>query len=224
MRRDVGGHADGDARRAVDQQVGNAGGQDDRFDARAVVIGAFADGPLVDLGQQFAADGCEAALGVAHGRGGVAVERAEVAAAVDQRMPHGEGLGHADQGVVDGGVAVGVVIAHDVADDLGALSVAGVGGESLLPHRVEDAALHGFESVAYVGQSPAGDDGECVVEIALACGGVQGDGVGAEVVVAVVVAVRVSAGGRHGFGSVAVEEAGVVGVTVSGRGGGFAWV
>ena len=58
-----------------------------------------------------------------------------------------------------------VVVAHHVADDLGALAVLGVRGEPRLPHRVEDAALNGLQPVAYVRQRAARDDGERVVEV-----------------------------------------------------------
>ena len=46
VRRDVGGHADRDAGRAVDQQVGVAGGQDRRLLRAAVVVGLEVDGVL----------------------------------------------------------------------------------------------------------------------------------------------------------------------------------
>ena len=59
-----------------------------------------------------------------------------------------------------------MVAAHHVADDLGALAMLGVGGQVLLPHRVEDAALHRLQAVADVGQRAGGDDRERVVEIA----------------------------------------------------------
>ena len=108
----------------------------------------------------------EAALGVAHRRGAVAVERPEIARAVDQRIAQREGLRHADERFVERGVAVRVEAAHHVADHLGALAVLGVGGQALLPHRVEDAALHRLQAVADVGQRARGDDRERVVEIA----------------------------------------------------------
>ena len=59
-----------------------------------------------------------------------------------------------------------MVVAHHVADDLRALAVLGVGGEVLLPHRVEDAALHRLQAVADVGQRARGDDRQRVVEVA----------------------------------------------------------
>ena len=55
--------------------------------------------------------------------------------------------------------------AHHVADDFGALAMLDVGREVLLPHREEDAALHGLEAVADVGQGARGDDRQRVVEI-----------------------------------------------------------
>jgi hypothetical protein len=79
---------------------------------------------LSDLGQQVDRERAQLALGVAHGRGGVAVERAEVALPVDQGVAEREGLGHAHQRVVDAGVAVGVVLGHDLADHRGAFAVA----------------------------------------------------------------------------------------------------
>ena len=65
----------------------------------------------------------QARLRVAHRRRAVAVDRAEVALAVDERVAHREVLGEPDEGVVQGDVAVRVVLAHHLADDRGALAV-----------------------------------------------------------------------------------------------------
>ena len=165
VRRDVGGHADGDAGRAVDQQVRDPRRQDDRLCLGAVVVRAEVHRRLLDLAEHLVADAGEPALGVAHRRRAVAVERAEVARAVDQRIAQGERLRHADQRFVQRRVAVRVEVAHHVADDLRALAVLGVGGQVLLPHRVEDAALHRLQAVADVGQGARGDDRQRVVQI-----------------------------------------------------------
>ena len=85
-----------------------------------------------------------------------------------ERVAEGEGLREADHGVVDGGVAVGMVVAHDVADDLGGLGVLLVELEAHLLHAVEDAAVDGLEAVADVGQGAADDDRHGVVEIGAA--------------------------------------------------------
>ena len=166
VRRDVGRHADGDAGRAVDQQVRQPRRQDDRLGLGAVVVRPERNGGLLDLGEHLVADPREPALGVAHGGGAVAVERSEVARAVDQRIAQRERLRHADERFVERRVAVRVVAAHHVADDLRALPVLDVGGQVLLPHRVQDAALHRLEAVADVGQRARRDDRERVVEVA----------------------------------------------------------
>ena len=69
----------------------------------------------------------EARLGVSVGGRGVAVDRAVVALAVDERVAHREVLGEADHRVVDARVAVRVVVAEHVADDRGALAVRAAG-------------------------------------------------------------------------------------------------
>ena len=165
MRRDVGRHADGDAGAAVDDEVGDARGQDGGLEGGLVVVGGEVDGVGVDVGEHFAGDTGEAGFGVTHGGGGVAVDGAEVALAIHQQVAEAEGLGEANHGVVDGGVAVGMVVAHDVADDLGGLGVLLVELEAHLLHAVEDAAVDGLEAVADVGQSAADDDRHGVVEV-----------------------------------------------------------
>ena len=59
----------------------------------------------------------------------------------------------------------GVVVAHDVADDLGGLGVLLVELEAHLLHAVEDAAVDGLEAVADIGQGAADDDRHGVVEV-----------------------------------------------------------
>ena len=149
--RDVGGHADGDAGAAVDDEVGDAGGEDGGLEGGLVVVGDEVDGVHVDVGEHLAGEAGEAGLGVTHGGWGVAVYGAEVSLAVDHEVTEAEGLGEANHGVVDGGVAVGMVVAHDVADDLGGFGVLLVELEAHLLHAVEDAAVDGLEAVADVG-------------------------------------------------------------------------
>ena len=107
----------------------------------------------------------EAALGVAHGRRRIAVDRAEIALPVDQRQAHGEVLRHAHQRVVDRLVAVRVVFAHHVADDARRLRVFLVGRVPLLVHRVEDAPVHRLQPVAHVGQRARHDHAHGVIEV-----------------------------------------------------------
>ncbi len=60
---------------------------------------------------------------------------------------------------------MGVEVPHDVADDLGGLSVFLVELEAHLLHAVEDAAVDGLEAVTDVGQGSADDDRHGVIEV-----------------------------------------------------------
>ena len=168
MRRDVRRHADRDPRRAVDEQVREARGQDDGLAARLVVVRLEVDGVGVDVAQELGRDPAEAALRVAHRRGGVAVDVPEVALPVDERVAHRERLREPDERVVDRGVAVRVVRAHHLADDARGLLVRPVRLHPGLVHAVEHAAVHRLEPVAHVGKRARDDHAHRVVQEARA--------------------------------------------------------
>ena len=165
VRRDVGGHADGDARGAVDQQVREPRRQDGRFLVLAVVVVLEVDGVLVDVPDHFHGQRRHLGLGVPRGGGAVVAGRAEVALAQGQRVPHGPVLDQADQGIVDRRVAVRVVLAHDLAHHAGALVEGAVRAVAAVEHRVEHAAVHRLEAVAHVRQRTAHDDRHGVVQV-----------------------------------------------------------
>jgi hypothetical protein len=167
VRRDRGRHADGDALRAVGEQVREGGRKDDRLVDRAVVVGAEVDRVLVDAFEQEARDIGHARLGVAVGGGAVAVDVAKIALTVDERIARGEVLGEAHKGVVDGLVAVRMEGTHYVADHLGRLLERRRGAEAQKVHAVEDAPVHGFQAIARVRQRPVHDRRERIGEIAL---------------------------------------------------------
>jgi hypothetical protein len=167
VRRDVGRHAHSDAGRAVDQQVGEARGQDGRLLGATVVVGTEVDGVLVDVAHHLHGQRRHPALGVPHGGGRVVARRAEVALPVDQRRTQHPRLRETDHGVVDRGVAVRVVLTHHVADDARALREAAVGAVAAVVHRVEDPAVHRLEPVAHVGQRTPDDHRHRVVDVGL---------------------------------------------------------
>ena len=168
VRRDARRHADGNALGAVRKQVREIGRQYDRLLALSVIGRAEIDRVLVDAVEQELGHGGHARLRVAHGRGVVAVDVAEIALAVDEGIARGELLGQTHEGVVDRGVAVGVILAHHVADDARAFLEALVGIEAQLAHRMQEPAMHRLEPVAHVGQRARHDGRERVGEIALA--------------------------------------------------------
>ncbi len=105
-------------------------------------------------------------FGVAHRRGRIAVDRAEIALPVDQRHAHREVLRHAHQRVVDRLVAMGMILAHDVAHDHARRFAIGlVPVVAVLVHRKENAPVHGLEPVARVGQRARNDHAHGVIEI-----------------------------------------------------------
>ena len=167
VRRDRGRHADRDALRAVGEQVRKAAGQHHRLFVRAVVVGAELDAVLVDAVEQQPRDLGHARFGVAVGGGIIAVDIAEIALAVDQRIARGEILRQAHHGVVDRLVAMRMERAHHVADDFGGFLERRAGIEPQQAHAVEDAPVHRLQAVAGVRQRAVHDGRERVGEIAL---------------------------------------------------------
>ena len=165
MRRDLAGHADRDALAAVHQQIRNARRQNFGFDFAVVVIGAEIDGFLVDIVQQFSRDARQPRFGVPHGRRRIAVDGSEIPLAVHQRIAQGERLRHADQRVIHRNVAVRMVFAQHIADDVGAFPGGAIGVQPHRIHAVKDAPVHGLQAVAHVGQGAADDHAHGVIEI-----------------------------------------------------------
>ena len=136
VRRDAGGHADGDAFGAVGQQVREARGQDGGFLVAAVVVVLEIDAFFVDVADHLHGQGRHLALGVTGCGGAQVAGGTEVTLACDEGVAQRPGLHEAREGVVDGGVAVGVVVTHDLADDAGGLGERGGGAVSAVVHGV----------------------------------------------------------------------------------------
>jgi hypothetical protein len=116
------------------------------------------DGFAIDVAQQVFGQRGEPRFGVPVGRRGVAVDRAEIPLAVDQRVAEREILNHADHRVVDRAVAVGVIVLDHLADDTGGFRIRTRRQQPLVVHRVEDAAMDRFQTVADVRERAAHDD------------------------------------------------------------------
>ena len=122
-------------------------------------------GRTVEVAQKLVRDLLHAHFGVAHRRGRVAVDRAEVAVAVDERVAQREVLREADDRVVHRRVAVRVVLADHLADHAGGLDVLDVPRRAELVHREEAAPVHRLEAVAHIRQRAPNDDAHGVVEV-----------------------------------------------------------
>ena len=167
VRRDVRRHADGDARAPVYQKVGQDGGKGEGLLEGLVEVRPPLHGVLVDVRQHQLAQLVKPGLRVAHGCGPVPVHGPKVALSVHQAVPQAPVLRQAHHGVVDGAVAMGMVLTHRFSDDAGGLFIGGIVAEPQLGHRVEHPALHRLQPVAHVRQGPADDDAHRVVEVAV---------------------------------------------------------
>ena len=166
MRRDIRCHADRDAGRPVRKQIRECGRKHRRLLLAPVVVGAELDRILVDPIEQVGSDRRQTRFRVAVGCRVIAVDVAEVALPVDQRITHREILRQARQRIVDRLVAVRMVVTHRLADDLRALAIAAFGIEAELPHGIKNAPVDRLQPVAHVGQRPVHDGGERIGEIA----------------------------------------------------------
>ena len=121
--RDVGGHADGDAARAIDQEIGEARREHRRLTAAAVIVIDEVDGILVEIIEQRVRHAGQTRFGIAHRGWRIGVHATEVALTVDQRQAHRPILGHTRQRIIDRAVAMRVIVTHHVADDLGRFTI-----------------------------------------------------------------------------------------------------
>ena len=164
--RDIRGHADGDAARAVHEQVREAAGEHARLLARFVEVRVPVHGVLFEVTEHFVRDFRKAGLGVAVGRRGIAVDGAEVAVAVDEHIAHGEVLRQTHECIIDRRVAVRMIAAQHVADAGRGLFERLVGRQIILIHGIENAAVHGLEAVAHVRQRTADNDRHGILHVA----------------------------------------------------------
>ena len=166
MRRNVGRHADRDAGRAVDEQVGEAGREHDRLLTLLVKVRLEIDCVLLDVRQHKVRQTGHAGLGVTVCCRRVAVHGTEVAVTVDQRIVQRERLRHTHHRVVNRCVTVRMVAAEHITDGRCRLAVGLIRGQAVLVHGVQDAAVYRLEAVAHIRQRAADNNTHCIVDIA----------------------------------------------------------
>src|SRR5690606_37094558 len=158
-------HTDGDAVGAIEQKIGDGGGENAGFLQRAVEVLLEVDGILVDVAEHFLRDLCHPRFRIPHGRGRIAVDGAEVALAVHERIAHGELLRHPDHRIVDRRIPVRMIFAEYLADDAGALFVGGTGREPEIAHPIQHPAMYRLQPVAHVRQRAADDHRHRIVDV-----------------------------------------------------------
>ena len=170
---DIGRHPHGDPAGAIGQQVREQAGEDLRLFLFPVVGRDEVDRAFVQPGHQLDRRLGQAGFGVAIGSGIIAIDVAEIALPIDQRVAQREVLGEADHRIVDRLVAVRVILADHVADHTGRLLVGIVGIELQLPHRPEQAAVNRLQPVTQVRQRARGNRGQGIDEIPLGQGRIE---------------------------------------------------
>jgi hypothetical protein len=174
VRRNGGCHANRDAARAVGEQIGEGGGIDLRLLLLAIVGGAERHRLVIHAFHQQDGRARQLRLGIAHGSGVIAVDIAEIALPLHQRIAQREILREADERVIDRHIAMRVIFADHVAHHARAFLGRRAGVELELAHRPEQPPVHGLQPVAHVGQRPGGDRGQGIDEIALGQGRIEG--------------------------------------------------
>ncbi len=110
----------------------------------------------------------QADFGISHGSSTVAIDRPEVALAIDQHIAQRETLGHANDGVVNGLVAVGGVFTDNVTDDTRGFLISPVPVVVQLVHGKQYPAMHRLEPIPDIGKRPADNYAHGVIQIASA--------------------------------------------------------
>ena len=107
----------------------------------------------------------KACFGVAHRRWRIAVDRAEIALAVNQHRAHRPVLRHTHHGIIDRTVAVRMVFTHHIRNRTGGLHIFTVPVVAALMGRIENAPVHGLQPVTHIRQRTAHDHAHGVIEI-----------------------------------------------------------
>ena len=167
VRSNVRRHTDGDARRAVYQQIREFGRQNRGLPACLIVVGHKVHRIVIDILEHLHRGCSHSGLGVPHSRRRVGIDTSEVALGVNQWVAHIPVLRESDKGSISCLVAVGMVVTARITDNLRTLTRLGPGPEIQIIHGNKDASLGGLEAVTDIRQSPRDNHAHCVVEVRL---------------------------------------------------------
>ncbi len=166
MRRNIGGHADRDASRAIGKQIRECTRKDDGFLVLFIIGRAEVDGVFGNAFKKQRRDLGHTRFGITHRSRIIAVDVAEVALPVHERITHGKILRQTHKRVVNRGVAVWVEFTHNVADDTRTFCIGLIGIESQQAHCMHDAAMNRLQTVAHIRQRTMHDRGQRISEVA----------------------------------------------------------
>ena len=167
MRRNIGGHADGNTGRAIDQQVGNARRHHHGYLLGFIVVGDKIDSIFLEIFKQRMSDLSHADFGVTHRRRRITVHRTKVTLTIDQHIAQRKRLRHAHDRFIDGGVTVRVIFTNHIADDTGGFLIGFIPIVAELVHGKQCTPMHRLEPVSHIGQCPANNHAHGIGQIGL---------------------------------------------------------
>ena len=106
-------------------------------------------------------------LGITGGSRRISVDGTKVALPINKRITVGELLRHVNHGVVDGLIAVRVVLTHHLADYAGRFAMRLSRCDAQFPHPKQDSSLNRLEAVSDVGNGSPTDNAHRVVDVGL---------------------------------------------------------
>ena len=165
---DLGGHTNGNTLRSVDQDIGNPGGHNRGLQHGVIVGGNKINGFLVQIGNQFLVKPGHPCLGIPHCGRGITVHGAEVTLAIHQGIAQGKMLSHPDQGVINSGITMWMILTNDITDNTSRFDVGTIVTVAQLAHGKQGTPVHGFQTITHIGQCPAHNNGHGIVQVGLA--------------------------------------------------------
>ena len=143
---------------SIDQKIRKGCRQNSRLLLGIVKVPSKRNGIFLNILQKIASHLRQACLSITHRCWWITVHGTIVPVHLNENLTVFPVLRHADHGIVDGAVTVGVEIPHDVPDRLGRLTVAFVKGVAVLVHGIKNTALNRLQTIANVRQGPLLND------------------------------------------------------------------
>ncbi len=144
VRRNVCRHADSNARRSVHEQVWKRRGKHQRFVTLLVVCLAHIDGFLFQVFEHHGAELAHLGFRITHRSRAVPIDGTKVSLANRKRITQRKILRHANQGIVDSGIAMRMVFAHHLSHDICRLYSHMIRRKPELVHAEKDAPVNGL--------------------------------------------------------------------------------
>ena len=142
MRRHICRHTDGNATRAITDQVREFSGENRWLTTFVVIGGNEVDRVLFDVLHHFHRKRRQTGFRVPHRSGRIIIHRTEVPLTIHQRIAQRERLRHTHHGAVESLIAVRMVVTHRFADNLRRFQVTRVRGQPELTHRIQNTTLY----------------------------------------------------------------------------------